>query len=237
MRSGSSPTVGATTTEAEIEEFFAAAETDQAQRFADKYTSPCLSLFLVILKSKASFLFRSVLPQVQLRRYRRRSVGRPLRLGSDQPLKRMAKENAKKNETTTLSFRLSFMIFPNKTTSLACGALDELVKVIKIKQLPVVLVSFSLGSRGCMYKVLQVGVVVLDVRLKDILDYYSFTSILSEKMQQELGLSMGPLLIFSSEDDDLAPYQVIFNFSLRPKELGVDAGLVKWSNSPHVGES
>ncbi|URE42335.1 cyclin-dependent kinase inhibitor [Musa troglodytarum] len=191
--------------------------------------------------------------------------------------------------------------------------------VIKIKQLPVVLVSFSLGSRGCMYKVLQVGVVVLDVRLKDILDYYSFTSILSEKMQQELGLdkyrlirecicgqiydsatvdftgkmatrflhhhtaqrlfsptkitswmrkvltsaldvvlpsrseaqraeywqslcssvaiSMGPLLIFSSEDDDLAPYQVIFNFSLRPKELGVDAGLVKWSNSPHVGES
>ncbi|CAL9059624.1 unnamed protein product [Musa banksii] len=37
MRSGSSPTVGATTTEAEIEEFFAAAETDQAQRFAEKY--------------------------------------------------------------------------------------------------------------------------------------------------------------------------------------------------------
>ncbi|RWV94687.1 hypothetical protein BHE74_00043995 [Ensete ventricosum] len=50
-----------------------------------------LSLFLVVLKPKASFLFRSVLPQVQLRRYRRRSVGRPLRLGSDQPLKRMAK--------------------------------------------------------------------------------------------------------------------------------------------------
>ncbi|XP_064986005.1 cyclin-dependent kinase inhibitor 1-like [Musa acuminata AAA Group] len=37
MRSGSSPTVGATTMEAEIEEFFAAAETDQAQRFAEKY--------------------------------------------------------------------------------------------------------------------------------------------------------------------------------------------------------
>lgn len=49
--------------------------------------------------------------------------------------------------------------------------------------------------------------------------------------------SMGPILIFSSEDDDLAPYQVIFNFSLRLKELGVDARLVKWSNSPHVGES
>ncbi|RWV83588.1 hypothetical protein GW17_00054779 [Ensete ventricosum] len=47
--------------------------------------------------------------------------------------------------------------------------------------------------------------------------------------------SMGPILIFSSEDDDLAPYQVIFNFSLRLKELGVDARLVKWSNSPHVG--
>ncbi|RRT35205.1 hypothetical protein B296_00057571 [Ensete ventricosum] len=48
-------------------------------------------------------------------------------------------------------------------------------------------------------------------------------------------VSMGPILIFSSEDDDLAPYQVIFNFSLRLKELGVDARLVKWSNSPHVG--
>ncbi|KAJ8479998.1 hypothetical protein OPV22_023725 [Ensete ventricosum] len=37
MRSGSRSTAGATTTEAEIEEFFAAAETDQAQRFAEKY--------------------------------------------------------------------------------------------------------------------------------------------------------------------------------------------------------
>lgn len=51
-------------------------------------------------------------------------------------------------------------------------------QVIKIKQLPVVLMSFSLGSRGCMYKVLQVGVVVLDVQLKDILDYYSFTFVI-----------------------------------------------------------
>ncbi|XP_064944193.1 uncharacterized protein LOC103969174 isoform X4 [Musa acuminata AAA Group] len=62
---------------------------------------------------------------------------------------------------------LSKRIFRNKATSLACGVLDELMKVIKIKQLPVVLMSFSLGLSGCMYKVLQ---------------------ILNGKMQEELGL-------------------------------------------------
>lgn len=45
----------------------------------------------------------------------------------------------------------------------------------------------------------------------------------------------GPYLIFRSENDDLAPYQIIDNFAQRLKELGGDVKLVKWSVSPHVG--
>ncbi|RRT47190.1 hypothetical protein B296_00039772, partial [Ensete ventricosum] len=48
-------------------------------------------------------------------------------------------------------------------------------------------------------------------------------------------VSMGPFLIFCSEDDDLASYQIIFNFSQHLNDLGGDVRLVKWSNSPHVG--
>ncbi|KAL6956653.1 hypothetical protein U1Q18_005659 [Sarracenia purpurea var. burkii] len=49
-------------------------------------------------------------------------------------------------------------------------------------------------------------------------------------------VSMGaPYLIFCSEDDDLAPYQIICNFSQRLQDLGADVKLVKWNSSPHVG--
>ncbi|PSR99759.1 Transmembrane protein like [Actinidia chinensis var. chinensis] len=49
-------------------------------------------------------------------------------------------------------------------------------------------------------------------------------------------VSMGaPYLILCSEDDDLAPYRVIFNFTQRLQELGADVKLVKWNSSPHVG--
>ncbi|XP_042439200.1 uncharacterized protein LOC122024611 [Zingiber officinale] len=48
------------------------------------------------------------------------------------------------------------LYYPDKVTSLAHGVLDELVKVIKIKQLPIVFVCFSLGSKGCMDRILQV---------------------------------------------------------------------------------
>ncbi|XP_064973151.1 uncharacterized protein LOC135617137 isoform X2 [Musa acuminata AAA Group] len=106
------------------------------------------------------------------------------------------------------------LFFTDKATSLAHGILDELLKVIKIRQLPIVLMSFSLGSKGCLYKVLQ---------------------ILDGKWEKGLKLSMGPFLIFCSEDDDLASYQIIFNFSQHLNELGGDVRLVKWSNSPHVG--
>ncbi|KAH7567388.1 hypothetical protein ACOSP7_010750 [Xanthoceras sorbifolium] len=49
-------------------------------------------------------------------------------------------------------------------------------------------------------------------------------------------VTMGaPYLILCSENDDLAPYQIIHNFAQRLRELGGDVKLVKWNGSPHVG--
>ncbi|CAL5349110.1 unnamed protein product [Camellia sinensis] len=49
-------------------------------------------------------------------------------------------------------------------------------------------------------------------------------------------VSMGaPYLILCSENDDLAPYQIICNFAQRLHDLGGDVKLVKWNSSPHVG--
>ncbi|XP_058221049.1 uncharacterized protein LOC131331189 [Rhododendron vialii] len=49
-------------------------------------------------------------------------------------------------------------------------------------------------------------------------------------------VNMGaPYLILCSEDDDLAPYQIIFNFAQRLQDLGAVVKLVKWNSSPHVG--
>ncbi|KAK2391682.1 alpha/beta-Hydrolases superfamily protein [Trifolium repens] len=44
-----------------------------------------------------------------------------------------------------------------------------------------------------------------------------------------------PYLIFCSENDDLAPFEVISNFFHRLKDLGGDVKLVKWSSTRHVG--
>ncbi|XP_027905243.1 uncharacterized protein LOC114164696 [Vigna unguiculata] len=44
-----------------------------------------------------------------------------------------------------------------------------------------------------------------------------------------------PYLILCSENDDLAPFQVISNFFQRLKDLGGDVKMLKWSASPHVG--
>ncbi|XP_057794524.1 uncharacterized protein LOC131010860 [Salvia miltiorrhiza] len=44
-----------------------------------------------------------------------------------------------------------------------------------------------------------------------------------------------PYLILCSEDDELAPFQIIFNFASRLKNLGADVKLVKWNKSSHVG--
>ncbi|XP_073285878.1 uncharacterized protein [Primulina huaijiensis] len=49
-------------------------------------------------------------------------------------------------------------------------------------------------------------------------------------------VSMGaPYLILCSEDDDLAPFQIICNFATKLKVLGADVKLVKWNSSSHVG--
>ena len=44
-----------------------------------------------------------------------------------------------------------------------------------------------------------------------------------------------PYLFLCSENDDLAPFQVISDFVQQLKDLGGDVKLVKWSASPHVG--
>jgi len=46
---------------------------------------------------------------------------------------------------------------------------------------------------------------------------------------------LGPVLIFCSEDDNLAPSHVICGFARRLIELGADVKLMKWSDSQHVG--
>ncbi|XP_015892879.2 uncharacterized protein LOC107427060 [Ziziphus jujuba] len=44
-----------------------------------------------------------------------------------------------------------------------------------------------------------------------------------------------PFLIFSSEEDDLAPYHVICDFTQHLRELGGDVKVVKLNGSPHIG--
>ncbi|KAJ8471342.1 hypothetical protein OPV22_025685 [Ensete ventricosum] len=155
------------------------------------------------------------------------------------------------------------LFFADKATSLACGILDELLKVIKIRQLPIVFMSFSLGSKGCLYKVLQIldgkwqkglKLLIRECICGQIYDSspVDFTAELatrflhhtSQRFEAQCAeywqslyssVSMGPFLIFCSEDDDLASYQIIFNFSQHLNDLGGDVRLVKWSNSPHVG--
>lgn len=46
---------------------------------------------------------------------------------------------------------------------------------------------------------------------------------------------VAPYLILCSEDDNLAPFQVICNFATRLKDLGAEVKLVKWKRSSHVG--
>lgn len=45
-----------------------------------------------------------------------------------------------------------------------------------------------------------------------------------------------PYLVLCSENDDLAPYQTISNFTERLRDLGGDVKLVTWNGSPHVGQ-
>ncbi|KAH7654615.1 alpha/beta-Hydrolases protein [Dioscorea alata] len=50
-------------------------------------------------------------------------------------------------------------------------------------------------------------------------------------------VGIGPILILFSEDDELAPFQVVYDFAQHLLELGGDVRLVKWKSSPHVGMS
>uniref|UniRef100_A0A0D3GE57 Uncharacterized protein n=1 Tax=Oryza barthii TaxID=65489 RepID=A0A0D3GE57_9ORYZ len=56
-----------------------------------------------------------------------------------------------------------------KAASLASGVISELVKEFKVKPLPTVFASFSGGSKGCMYKVIQLldGKCEGDATMKD----------------------------------------------------------------------
>ncbi|KAJ3675259.1 hypothetical protein LUZ60_004301 [Juncus effusus] len=47
--------------------------------------------------------------------------------------------------------------------------------------------------------------------------------------------NVGPILIFCSETDDLAPYSVIHEFAKKLEERGADVSMMKWDVSPHVG--
>jgi acetyl esterase/lipase len=44
-----------------------------------------------------------------------------------------------------------------------------------------------------------------------------------------------PYLILCSENDNLAPYNVISKFAQRLQDQGGDVKLVKWNHSPHIG--
>ncbi|XXG61015.1 hypothetical protein AAC387_Pa04g2777 [Persea americana] len=177
------------------------------------------------------------------------------------------------------------LFFPEKATMLASGVLNELLKELKIRPLPIVFAVFSSGLKACMYKVLQIievkcGEEVNSDEYQLIRDCISghiydsspvdFSSDLGSQLAHLPGLvswitkaiasgldaffsnkfeaqrteywqtlyssaHAGPFLIFCSEHDSLAPYQIICNFALHLQDFGCDVKLVKWSGSPHVG--
>lgn len=45
----------------------------------------------------------------------------------------------------------------------------------------------------------------------------------------------GPFLLLCSDDDNLAPYQIVCNFAQHLQDLGSDVKMVKWSGSTHLG--
>ncbi|XP_047323765.1 uncharacterized protein LOC124927403 [Impatiens glandulifera] len=173
-----------------------------------------------------------------------------------------------------------------KATSLALELLNELIGELKVKPCPVVLASFSGGSKACMYRFLQ----IIEGRCGELLnlDEYrlvrdcicghvydsspvDFTSDLGTRFIQNpsvlsriiIGMASrldtlflsriesqrseywqtlyssvslkAPYLILCSENDELAPCQIVVNFAGRLQELGGDVKLVKWTNSSHLG--
>lgn len=185
------------------------------------------------------------------------------------------------------------LFFPEKATSLACGVLSELVKEVKVRPLPIVLTSFSGGSKGCLYKVLQLvegkcegqlgqddyqlvrSCICGQIYDSSPIDFTSdvgtrfmlhpsvlkishaprviswlakgvasgLDTLFINRFEAERAdywqtlyssVSMGPYLIFCSENDEIAPYQIVGSFAQHLQELGGDVKLVKWCNSSHV---
>lgn len=181
-----------------------------------------------------------------------------------------------------------------KAATLASGVICELAKELKVKPLPTVFASFSGGSKGCMYKVIQLldgkcegNATTDDYRLvrncisgqifdsgpvdfvsdvgtqflqNPLIGTSSQSSMICSWMAKALASGMdtlfpsrieaqraeywhtlyssaglGSVLIFCSEEDDLAPCHVVCGFARRLVELGTDVKVIKWSDSPHVG--
>ncbi|KAL0360813.1 UNVERIFIED_CONTAM: hypothetical protein Sradi_3765800 [Sesamum radiatum] len=116
------------------------------------------------------------------------------------------------------------LFFPDKAASLA-REIAMSSKELKLRPCPIVFASFSGGPKSCMYKVLQDD----DRLVRDCVSGHIFDS-----TPVDFGIG-APYLILCSEDDDLAPFQVIHNFANRLKDLGADVKLAKWNSSSHVG--
>ncbi|KAJ1397408.1 hypothetical protein SESBI_31841 [Sesbania bispinosa] len=148
--------------------------------------------------------------------------------------------------------------FPEKSTILAVDLLNELVEVLKIRPCPIVFASFSGGAKACMLKILQIITGKCETYnmddyqlVRDCISGYiydsspvDFTSDMGVRFLLHptvLKVSHPPRFAswivnrIASENDDLAPFEVISNFFHRLKDLGGDVKLIKWSASPHVG--
>ncbi|PKA50008.1 hypothetical protein AXF42_Ash017547 [Apostasia shenzhenica] len=185
------------------------------------------------------------------------------------------------------------LFFPEKAETLACSILDELIKEIKVRSVPVVLAAFSGGAKGCLYKVIQLvegkyegqqskhdyqlvreclsGQIydsspvdftselgtrfvlqpsilklphpprVLSWMVKifaagiDVVFINRFEAQRAEYWQTLYSsVDMGPFLILCSEDDELAPCDVVCQFVQRLQELGGDVNFIMWNSSAHV---
>eukprot|EP00268_Persea_americana_P011669 TRINITY_DN14911_c0_g1_i3.p1 TRINITY_DN14911_c0_g1~~TRINITY_DN14911_c0_g1_i3.p1 ORF type:complete len:408 (+),score=56.46 TRINITY_DN14911_c0_g1_i3:291-1514(+) len=183
---------------------------------------------------------------------------------------------------------------PEKATLQAFSVLDELLKEVKDRPLPIVFAAFSGGPKACMYKVLKIIEGLCEAQgsldeyqpVRDCISGHIYDSSpvdITSDMGNQLALYptimkmpqlprvvswitkaiasgmdalfpnrleaqrteywqtlcssayTGPCLIFCSEDDNLAPYQIIYNFAQRMLDLGGDVKLVKLSGSHHLG--
>ncbi|KAL0438696.1 UNVERIFIED_CONTAM: hypothetical protein Slati_2352600 [Sesamum latifolium] len=118
------------------------------------------------------------------------------------------------------------LFFPDKAASLAREIVNELIKIIEGKCEEQISLDDDRLVRDCV-----------SGHILTLLLWILFESQRADYWQTLYStVSIGaPYLILCSEDDDLAPFQVIHNFASRLKDLGADVKLVKWNSSSHVG--